>query len=74
MACIAVSKTIMNHVREHGPAPEKFDASAITCVNMISVEPRQRYQLVGLSFIIPRAYSLMELGWHQITGEGIFGN
>jgi hypothetical protein len=61
MACIAVSKMIMDHVLEHSPAPEKFDAIAITCVNMISVEPRQRYQLVGLSFIILRAYSLMDL-------------
>ena len=74
MACIAVNKSIMDFTLKHAPEPEKFDASAITCVNMISVEPSERYQLVGLSYLIPRAYSLMEIGWHQITGQGIFGN
>jgi hypothetical protein len=74
MACIAVTQMIMDHVLEHGPAPEKFDASAMTCVDMISIDSKQGSQLVGLSFVFPRAYSLMKLGWHQIACKGIFGN
>lgn len=76
MVCIAVPQYILEQVLRHGLPPEKFDAWALSCVDMISVDPKEGHQLVGLSYIFPRVYSLLELGWHQINagGQGIFGN
>ena len=79
MACIAVSQFELDQNLDHGPPPDKFDAKGLSCVQMISVdsqEVRSSYQMVGLSFVFPRAYSLLELGWHQINAgpEDMFTN
>jgi hypothetical protein len=79
MACIAVSQFELDQNLDYGPPPEKFDTIGLSCVQLISINPRERrssYQMVGLSFVFPRAYSLLELGWHQINAgpEDMFTN
>jgi hypothetical protein len=79
MACITVSQFILDQNLDNGPPPEEFDTSGLSCVEMISVSSEEElssYQMVGLSFVFPRAYSLLELGWHQINAgpEDIFRN
>jgi hypothetical protein len=79
MACMTASRFEVDQNLDDGPPPEEFDTTGLSCVQLISIDPRETrssYQMVGLSFVFPRAYSLLELGWHQInTGpEDMFTN
>ena len=54
-------------VLNNGPPPEKLDSGGEAWVDLISVNADEAYQLVGLSYLFLRAYSLLELGRHQIA-------
>ena len=76
MACIAVSQFHVERVLLDGPPPDVFDVNGNGWVNLISIDPDEGYQAIGLSFLFPRAYSLLEIGWHQIAvgHENVFSN
>jgi hypothetical protein len=75
-ACIAVTQFHVDLVLGNGPPAEKFDSGGDAWVDLISVDEDEGYQSVGLSYLFPRAYSLLELGWHQIAvgNEDVFAN
>lgn len=76
MACIAVSQYHVDCVLLEGPPPNVFDVNGMGWVDLISVDPDEGYSAVGLSFLFPRAYSLLDIGWHQIAvgPENVFAS
>jgi len=76
MACVAVSQFHLETVLE-GPPPESYDTQGLGFVDLISVEPEEGATAVGLSFLLPRVYSLLEgSAWHlvQVGEEDIYHN
>lgn len=66
-ACIAVVQAHVDRVLKKGPKPEKFDYAGIGWVDLVSVDAKEGYVGVGLSYLLPRVYSLLDaLGWHII--------
>jgi hypothetical protein len=76
MACMAVSQFHVERVLLNDPPSDVFDVNGNGWVDLISIDPDEGYQAVGLSFLFPRAYSLLVIGWHQIAvgHEDVFGN
>jgi hypothetical protein len=76
MACVGVSQFHLETVLR-GPPPEEFDADGSGFVDLVSVEPEEGDTAVGLSYLLPRVYSLLEApGWHtvKVSYEDIFTN
>lgn len=75
-ACIAVEQFYIDRVLSKGPPAAKFDSGGMAWVDVISEDVDEGYTAVGLSYLFPRAYSLLELGWHQIAvgNEDVFAN
>lgn len=66
-ACIAVAQVHVDRVLKKGPKPEKFDAAGMGWVDLVSIDEKEGYVGVGLSYLFPRVYSLLDaLGWHII--------
>ena len=51
-----------------GPPPDVFDVYGKVWVDLISIDPDEGYQAVGLSFLFPRAYSLLEIALRYNSG------
>jgi len=76
MACVAVSQFHLETVL-NGPPPEDPDTDGYGFVDLISVDPEEGATAVGLSFLLPRVYSLLEApGWHivKVGEEDIYRN
>jgi hypothetical protein len=59
-------ETVLN-----GPPAEDFDADGSGFVDLISLDAGEGSTAVGLSYLLPRVYVLLEaLGWDKIKGDG----
>lgn len=55
-----------------GPPAEEFDASRSLLLTLVSLDEDEDSQLVGLSYLVPRIYTLLEgPGWENIVEDGI---
>ena len=55
-----------------GPPAEEFDASGAGFLTLVSLDEDEDSQLVGLSYLVPRIYALLEgPGWENIVEDGI---
>ena len=55
-----------------GPPAEKFDACGAGFLTLVSLDGDEDSQLVGLSYLVPRIYALLEgPGCENIVGYGI---
>lgn len=66
MACIMVDKDQVESVLG-GPPVEQFDTQGTTFVSLVSKNKEEDMTFAGLSFLVPRIYCLMELGWDHIA-------
>jgi hypothetical protein len=58
-------KSVLN-----GPQAKRFDVDGEGSVTLISVDKKEGYQLMGLSFLAPRIYSLLvNMGWGRIVDK-----
>jgi hypothetical protein len=69
LACIAVTQDHVDSVLE-GPGPESYDSNE-GFVELVALDPEDGTQAVGISFLFPRVYSLIDgLGFsHICIGE-----
>lgn len=55
-----------------GPPPEEFDASEAGFLTLVSLDGDGDSQLVGLWYLVPRIYELLEgLRWEDIVEYGV---
>jgi hypothetical protein len=55
-----------------GPPAEDFDASGAGFLTLVSLDEDQDYQMVGLSYLVPRIYTLLEwCNWDAIAVDGV---
>jgi hypothetical protein len=52
-----------------GPPAEEYDVEGEGSVDLVSLDENEGTQTVGLSFLVPRIYDLLEIGWEQIVDE-----
>jgi len=74
--CVAVGQTHLESVLQ-GPSAEEFDALGQGFVDLVPLDPGAHYTSVGLSYLVPRVYSLLRWGaWHRIEvgDEDVFAN
>lgn len=74
LACLWVDEMSMKFLTEHDGPPEAFDMHGVLHQYLVSVEepegPADGLQAVGLSYLLPRAYLLIEdPGWWIIYKE-----
>jgi hypothetical protein len=51
-----------------GPPPEDFDAKGRGFVELVSLDEKEGEQWVGLSYLVPRVYTLLEgPGWKNFA-------
>ena len=63
MACVAVYKRELDAIFA-GPPPSRFDDNGEGFVTLISLDKKERDVSVGLSYLVPRVYVLLqECGW-----------
>ena len=69
-ACIMVDEDAMKSIQGKGRAAAKiteFDVMGFTWVWLISKETKEKPVRMGMSYLMPRAYGLIEdLGWRDI--------
>lgn len=71
LACAMVTKDHLESVLE-GPPAEEFDADGSGFLALVSLDEDEGYQLVGVSYLVPRIYSLLEsLGWDGFAVDGV---
>jgi hypothetical protein len=76
LACVAVAQFDLETVL-NGPPAEEFDVEGSGFVDLISYDAEEGSTSVGLSYLLPRVYALLENGgWELIKGDGesIFHN
>ena len=55
-----------------GPPAEEFDASGAGFLTLVSLDEDEDTQCVGLSYLVPRIYTLLEgPGWENIVEDGV---
>jgi hypothetical protein len=55
-----------------GPPADEFDASGAGFLTLVSLDEDEDYQMVGLSYLVPRIYTLLEgPGWENIVEDGV---
>ncbi|KAI8939244.1 hypothetical protein NX059_005070 [Plenodomus lindquistii] len=55
-----------------GPPAEEFDADGAGFVVLVSLDEEEDYQHVGLSYLVPRIYTLLEgPGWENFACDGV---
>ena len=55
-----------------GPPAEEFDASGAGFLTLVSLDEDEDYQMVGLSYLVPRIYTLLGgPGWENIVVDGV---
>lgn len=55
-----------------GPPADEFDASGAGFLTLVSLDEDEDYQMVGLSYLVPRIYALLEgPGWENIVEDGV---
>jgi hypothetical protein len=67
-ACVMVEKCHIEAVAE-GPPAEEFDASGEGFVTLVSRDQEEDVTFVGLSYLVPRIYSLLEIGWSTFAKD-----
>lgn len=66
-ACVRVDKFLLETVRD-GPKPEDFDANGTGFVELVSLDEREGETYVGLSYLVPRIYILLNgPGWENFA-------
>jgi hypothetical protein len=67
MACVMVDKHDLNTVLR-GPSAEKFDAEGSGYVTLVSLDKDEGHMSVGMSYLVPRVYALLEsCGWDNFA-------
>ncbi|KAF2795651.1 hypothetical protein K505DRAFT_416289 [Melanomma pulvis-pyrius CBS 109.77] len=66
-ACIRVDKFLLETVLD-GPKPEDFDSIGTGFVELVSLDEREGETYVGLSYLVPRIYILLNgPGWENFA-------
>lgn len=56
----------------NGPPAEEFDASGVGFLTLVSLDEDEDFQIVGLPYLVPRIYTLLEgPGWQNIVEYGV---
>lgn len=64
MACIRVDELDVNRVLENDAPPEDGDPRGYMSLELVSIHEEEDYVAVGLGYLVPRAYVLIEdPGW-----------
>jgi hypothetical protein len=73
MACVAVAQAHVASVLK-GPKATVFDASGMGWVRLIPEHEDNTYTGVGVSYLVPRVFTLLQIGWENIVAgsTGIF--
>lgn len=69
LACVAISQLHVEEVLK-SPAPNRFDALGQGYVALIAAETDdgdEGHTGAGLSFLVPRVFSVLEIGWHAVV-------
>lgn len=67
MACIRVDELDVNRVLQNDEPPEKGDPSGWMSLELVSINEEEDYVAVGLGYLVPRAYLLIEdPGWWMV--------
>ena len=72
-AFIAVDQVCLETVLKYAPPAEKFDTYGKGFVTLVSHDKREGDFSVGLSYLVPRVYTLLEgCGWDNVySGDEI---
>ena len=66
-ACVMIDSFSLNSVLKRSPASE-FDADQFDNIRLVSVNKSEDEMFVGLSFLMPRIYCLLEnCGWDNFA-------
>jgi len=67
-ACIMVDEDAVKSIKGRGtPKVTEFDDMGFTWVWLVSIEAKEKPVRIGMSYLMPRAYGLIEgLGWQDI--------
>jgi hypothetical protein len=69
--CAMVVQSDVNSVLD-GPAAEEFDFDGDGVLTIVSLDEDEGDQDVGLSYLVPRIYTLLEgAGWSNIVIDGV---
>ncbi|KAK7187972.1 hypothetical protein PSPO01_06174 [Paraphaeosphaeria sporulosa] len=67
LACVMVDRHDLKSVLK-GPSAEEFDAEGYGSVTLISLDKNEGHMSVGMSYLIPRVYTLLEsCGWENFA-------
>ncbi|KAF9734471.1 hypothetical protein PMIN01_07374 [Paraphaeosphaeria minitans] len=67
LACVMVDKYDLKSVLT-GPSAEEFDAEGDGSVTLISLDKNEGHMSVGMSYLVPRVYALLEsCGWDNFA-------
>jgi hypothetical protein len=71
--CIMIDKQSLNTLDdERAPPEDEFDLDGRTCVWMISSYTGERTTRVGVSYVMPRTWLVLEIrGWSAIWNDGL---
>ena len=69
--CAMVVQSDVDSVLD-GPPAEEFDFDGDGVLTIVSLDENEGYQDVGLSYLVPRIYTLLEgVGWSNIVIDGV---
>ncbi|KAF2447209.1 hypothetical protein P171DRAFT_430119 [Karstenula rhodostoma CBS 690.94] len=71
-AFVAVYQLTLNRILTIAPPPEEFDTDGRGFLSLISHDEREGWFSIGVSYLVPRAYTLLdECGWYNIFEDGV---
>jgi hypothetical protein len=68
-ACVMVDKDHLDSVLSEGPPAEEFGVDCEGNVTLVSRDKEEDMTFVGLSYLVPRIYSLSEISWKNFAKE-----
>jgi hypothetical protein len=71
LACVMVSAEELDSILD-GPPADEFDADGAGFLTLVSLDEDEGDQNVGLSYLVPRIYTLLEgPGWENFATDGV---
>lgn len=71
LACAMISQDELDSILE-GPPAEQFDADVVGFLTLVPLYEKEGDQLVGLSYLVPRIYTLLEgPAWENFAVDGV---
>ncbi|KAF2678798.1 hypothetical protein K458DRAFT_435478 [Lentithecium fluviatile CBS 122367] len=67
-ACVMVEEDHVESVAK-GPPPEVFDVHGEGHVTLVSLDEEEDVTFVGLSYLVPRVYALLDIGWEAFARD-----